>query len=68
MQTSQILQLTSLILLSIFKYFQSSLELSKVLLNTIKVYSGCFKSICSNEDVFKILQYLTYIIVKFWSI
>jgi len=66
-QSSQILLVTSPVLLSTFKCSQTPLELSKVLSDSVRAFSDSPESICSYGGAFQILQDLTYRIVKFQS-
>jgi len=57
-------------LTSASKYFQmlpGPLELSRVLSDSAKAYSGAPESTCSYGGAFTMLRDLTYRIVKFWS-
>jgi len=66
-QSSPTLRATSRVLLSTSWCSQTSLELSNVLSDCARAFSGVPESTCSYEGVFRILRDLTYRIVKFWS-
>jgi hypothetical protein len=66
-QTSQTLWSTSLVLLNNSICSQAPLELNKELSDSARAFSGARKSMCSCGCAFKMLQYLTYRIVKCWS-
>jgi len=67
MQTSQTLWSISSVLLSTSRCSQAPLELSKVLSYSARVFSGAPETTCTNGGAFRMLQWLTYRIVKFWS-
>jgi len=67
MQSSQTLWVTSPVLLSTSGCSQTPLELSKVLSDSAREFSGAPGSTCSYGGAFRMLQDLTYRIVKFWS-
>jgi len=64
-QSSQTLLVTTPKLPSTFRLSQTPLELSTVLSDSAKAFSGAPESICSYGGAFKMLRYLTYRIVKF---
>jgi hypothetical protein len=66
-QSSQILWVTSPVLLSTSGCSQIPLELSKVLSDSAREYSSAVKSSCSYGGAFRMLQDLTYRIVKYSS-
>jgi len=66
-QTSQILGLTSPALLSTSSFSQPLLELSKVLADTDRAFSGDPKTSCRYGGAFRMLQDTISWIVKFWS-
>jgi len=65
MQSSQILRATSPVLLSTSGCSQTPLELSKVLSDTARAFSGALESPCSYGGAFRMLRDLTYAIFKF---
>jgi hypothetical protein len=65
--TSQALRSTSPVLLSTSRCSQASLELSKVLVNSVRVCSGAAHSTYSDGGGFRMPQELTCRIVKFWN-
>jgi len=67
MQTFQTLQLTSPMLPSTSRCSQPPLELSKVLSDSAREFSGAPESTCIYGGAFRMLWYLTYRIVKFRS-
>jgi len=67
MQTSQTLRSTSPVLLSTSRCSQAPLELSKVLSDSARAFSGAPESTCSYGGAFRMLRNLTYRLVKFWS-
>jgi len=67
MQTSQTLRSTSPVSLITSRCFQAPLEISKVLSDSARVFSGAPKSTCCDGGAFRMLQDLTCRIVKFWS-
>jgi len=66
-QSSQTLRMTSPVLLSTSRYSQTPLEVSKVLSDSTRVFSGAPASTWSNGGAFRMLWDLTYRIVKFWN-
>ena len=66
-QSSQTLRATSPVLLSTSRCSQTPLELSKVLSDSAREFSGAPGSTCSYGGAFRILRDLTYRIVKFRS-
>jgi hypothetical protein len=67
MQSSQTLQATSPVLLSTSRCFQTPMELSKVLSESARAFSGAPESTYSYGGAFRMLRDLPYRIVKFWS-
>jgi len=67
MQSSQTLRATSPVLLSTSRCSQTPLELSKVLSDSARAFSGALESTWSYGGAFRMLWDLTYRIVKFWS-
>jgi len=65
-QSSQVLWVTSQVLLSTSRCSQSPLQLSNVLSDSPRVFTGVRESTCSYGGALKRLQDLTYRIVKFW--
>ena len=66
-QSSQTLRVTSPVLLSSSRCSQTPQELSDVLSDSPRAFSGAPESTCSYGGAFRMLQDLTYSIVKFWS-
>jgi hypothetical protein len=66
-QSSQTLRATSAMLLSTSRCSQPPLELSNVLSDSARAFSGAPESTCTYGGAFRMLQDLTYRIVKFWS-
>jgi len=66
-QTSQTLQSTSPVLLNNSWCSQAPLELSKLLSDSARAFSGAAEGTCSYGGAFRMLRYLTHRIVKFWS-
>jgi hypothetical protein len=66
-QTSQILRSTSPVLPSDSRCSQAPLDLSKVLSDSERAFSGAPESTCSYGGAFKMLRDLTFRIVIFWS-
>ena len=66
-QSSQTLRVTTPVLLSTSRCSQTPLELSNVLSDSARAFSGAPESTCSYGGAFRMLQDLTYRIVKFWS-
>jgi len=66
-QSSQTLRATSPVLLCTSRCSQTPLELSKVLSDSARAFSGAPESTCSYGGEFRMLRDLTYRIVKFWS-
>ena len=66
-QSSQTLRATSPVLLGTSRCSQTPLELSKVLSDFARAFSGAHESTCSYGGAFRMLRDLTYRIVKFWS-
>jgi len=60
MQASQTLRSTSPVFLSNSRRYQALLELSKVLSDAARTFSGAPESTCSYGGAFKMLHYLTY--------
>jgi len=67
MHFTQTLWATSPVLPSASRCFQTPLELSKVFSDSARAFPGALESSCSYGDAFRMLQDLTYRIVKFWS-
>jgi len=67
MQSSQTLWATSPVLPSTSRCSQTPLELSKVLSDSARAFSGAPESTCSYGGAFRMLWDLTYRIVEFWS-
>ena len=67
MQTSQTFLQTSPVLPSNYICSQASLELSKVLSDSARAFSGAPESTCSYGGVFRMPWDVTYTIVKYWS-
>jgi len=67
MQSSQTLWATSLVLLSTSRCFQTPLELSKMVSDSARAFSGASESSCSYGGAFRMLLDLTDRIVKCWS-
>jgi hypothetical protein len=66
-QTSETLGATSPVLLSTSRCSQATLELSKVISDSAKAFSGVPESTCSDGGTFRMLRYLTIRRVKFWN-
>jgi len=66
-QSSQTLWATSPVLPSTSRCSQTHLELSKVLSDSARAFSGAPESSCSYGGAFRMLRDLTYKIFKFWS-
>jgi len=66
MQSSQTLRATSSVLLCTSRRSQTPLELSNVLSDSARAFSGASESTWSYEGAFRMLQDLTYRIVKSW--
>jgi len=66
-RTSQTLQWTSPVLPTTFRCSQALLKLSYVLSDSSRRFSGALESTCSYGGAFRMLQHMTYCIVKFWS-
>ena len=66
-QSSKTLRATSPVLLTTSRCSQTLLELSKVLSDFARVFTGAPDSTCSYGGAFRMLRDLTYRIVKFWS-
>ena len=66
-QSSQTLRVTSPVLPSTSRCFQTPLELSNVLSDSARAFSGAPESTCSYGGAFRKLRDLTYRIVKFQS-
>ena len=66
-QSSLTLRATSPVLLSTSRCSQTPLELSKVLSDSARAFSGAPESTCSYGGAFRMLRDLTSGIVKFWS-
>jgi hypothetical protein len=66
-QTSQTLRSTSPALLNTSRCSQTPLELSKVLSDSARAFSGAPECTYSYGGAFSMLRYLTYRIAKFWS-
>ena len=64
-QCSDTLRATSPLCLSTFKYSQTPLQLSKILSDSARAFSGASESTCCYEGAFRMLRDLTYRIVKF---
>jgi len=67
MQSSQTLWATSPVLLSTSRSSQTPLEISNVLSDSARAFSGVPESTCRCGGAFRMLRDLTYMIVKFWS-
>jgi len=67
MQSSQTLRATSTVLLGTSRCSQTSLELSNVLSDSARAFSGAPESTCSYGGAFRMLRDLTSRIVKYWS-
>jgi len=65
--SSQTLRATSPVLLSTSRCSQTPLEVSKVLSDSARAFSGAPESTCSYGGAFRMQRDLTYRIVKFWS-
>jgi len=65
-KTSQTLRLTSPVLLSTSNCSQAPLELSKVLSDSARAFSGAPEGPCIYGVEFRMLRDLTYTIFKFW--
>jgi len=66
-QSSQTLRATSPVLLGTSRCSQTPLELSKVLSDSARAFSGAPESTCGYGGAFRMLRDLTYRILKFWS-
>jgi hypothetical protein len=66
-QTSQTLPQTSPVLPSNSRFAKAPLELSKVLSDSARAFSGAPESTCSYGGAFRMPRDVTYRIVKFWS-
>ena len=66
-QSPQTLGVTSPVLLSTSRCSQTPLELSKVLSDSARAFSGAPERTCSYGGAFRMLRDLTYRIVQFWS-
>ena len=66
-QTSQTPRLPSAVLLSTSRCSQAPLELSSVLSDSARAFSGASESTCSYGGAFRTIRDLTIRIVKFWS-
>jgi hypothetical protein len=65
--SSQTLQATSPVLPISSTWYQTPLELSKVLSDCARAFSDAPESTCSYWGAFRMIQDLTYRIVKLWS-
>jgi len=63
-QSSQTLWLTLPVLLSTSKCSQTTLELSKVLSDSARAFSGAPESTCSYGGAFRMIRDLTYVLVQ----
>jgi len=66
-QSFQSLWATSPLLPNTSRCLQTPLQLSKVLSDSARAFTGAHESTCSYGGAFRMLKDLTYRIVKFWS-
>jgi len=66
-QFSQTLRAISPVLLGTSRCSQTTLEVSDVLSDSARAFSGAPESTCSSGGAFRMLQDVTYRIIKFWS-
>jgi len=66
-QSSQTLQATAPVLPNTSRCSQTPQELSNVLWDSARAFSGALESTCSYGGAFRMPRDLTYRIVKFWS-